>query len=122
MAILGGLPLLHCHQIETTLDFYQQCFQFVIVNMREQNGALDWAHIMHGDSSLMLQAAETDKPLLPQNNLSLYFFVDNIDDLHHLILAKNYQTSVIKGTDYRMREFMVTDPEGNRVIVGQKQA
>ena len=120
MAILGGLPLLHCHHIEDTLDFYRQCLQFVIVNRREQDGALAWVHIMHGDSTLMLQAAEAGEEFPVQNSISLYFFVDNLDDQHHLIQAKNYPVSAIKETDYRMREFTVTDPEGNPVIVGQK--
>ena len=120
MAILGGLPLLHCQSIDNTLDFYLQCFQFVVVNKREQDGNLNWVHIMHGDISLMLQAVETAETTSAQNSISLYFFVDNLDDQHHLIQAKNYPVSAIKETDYRMREFTVTDPEGNPVIVGQK--
>ncbi len=125
MAILSGIPLLHCQSIEDTLIFYQQLLQFVLVNKRESEGKLVWVHLMHGDTTLMLQAAEVGQQsseVLPANNsnISLYFFIDNIQELHHLIKAKNYAVSAIKTRDYQMREFSLRDPEGNAITVGQK--
>lgn len=133
MAILGGIPVLYCRSIVATLDFYQQMFQFVVVNKRELNGQLNWVHIMHADSTLMLQAGSPksdfsrsveqhadDNECLQKSGISLYFFINNINDLHHFIKAKNIKVSEIKVTDYQMQEFSLLDPEGNTITLGQK--
>ncbi len=123
MAILNGIPVLHCQLIEDTLAFYQQLLQFVLVNKRETEGALAWAHLMHGDTTLMLQSIErphSERLPVKNSNISLYFFVDNIKELHHFIKAKNHTVSAIETRDYQMQEFSLCDPEGNTVTVGQK--
>jgi catechol 2,3-dioxygenase-like lactoylglutathione lyase family enzyme len=122
MAILGGIPVINCRSIETTLDFYQQLFQFVVVNKRELNGQLVWVHIMHGDTTLMLQSIEqnnSEAVYSQQSNISLYFFINNIKELHHFIKVKYNKVSSIKLTDYQMQEFSLLDPEGNTITLGQ---
>ena len=122
MAILSGIPVLNCRSIEVTLDFYQQLLQFVIVKKRESNNELKWVHLMHGDTTLMLQAIDQQSEetiALQQSSLSLYFFIDNIKELHHFIQAKNYKVSEIKTADYEILEFSLTDPEGNMIVLGQ---
>jgi len=123
MAILSSIPVLHCQSIEDTLAFYQQLLQFVLVNKRESEGKLVWAHLMHGDTTLMLQAIEAQNsepaPAL-KSNISLYFFVGNIKELHHIIKAKDHPVSAIETRDYQMQEFSLCDPEGNTITVGQK--
>ncbi len=123
MAILSSIPVLNCHSIEETLAFYQQILQFVIVNKREDNNELQWVHIMNGDITMMLQTVDrkTSEPRPDQNsNINIYFFVNNINDMHHYIKAKYNFVSELIDTDYHMQEFSVTDPEGNTVTVGQK--
>ena len=122
MAILSGIPVLHCRTIEATLDFYQQLLQFVVVKKRLLDDELHWVHLMHGNTTLMLQAMEqqsSDTIHSPQSNISLYFFINNINDLHHFMKAKNKKVSDIKVTEYQTREFSLADPEGNIVTVGQ---
>ena len=122
MAILSGIPVLNCRSIEVTLDFYQQLLQFVIVKKRESNNELKWVHLMHGDTTLMLQAIDQQSEetiALQQSSLSLYFFIDNIKELHHFIKAKNHKVSEIKTADYEILEFSLTDPEGNMIVLGQ---
>ena len=121
MAILSGIPVLNCQSIEETLAFYQQLLQFVVVNKREFNGELRWAHIMHGETTLMLQAVgQHQSNSLPTENtkISLYFFVNNINELHHFIKVKNNLKSEIESTDYHMQEFTLLDPEGNTITIG----
>jgi catechol-2,3-dioxygenase len=123
MAILGSIPVFNCHSIDETLSFYQQLLQFVIVNKREKDNQLQWVHIMHGDTSLMLQSVDSqaaDMPKVKESKINLYFYVNNINDLHHYIKAKYNTVSQVVETDYRMHEFFLIDPEGNKVIVGQK--
>ncbi len=125
MAILSGIPVLNCQSIEDTLAFYQQLLQFVVVNKREQDGKLCWVHIMHGDTTLMLQTVDqqdTDSSLTKNNHISLYFFVNDIIELRHLIKAKSNIDAEIINTDYRTQEFRLVDPEGNTVTVGMSAA
>ena len=75
----------------------------------------------YGDTTLMLQAAGQPHPeslSVENKNISLYFFVNNINKLHHLIKAKSYIESEIENTDYQMQEFSLLDPEGNTVTIG----
>jgi catechol-2,3-dioxygenase len=123
MAILSSIPVLNCQSIKETSDFYQQILQFVVVNKREMNGELRWVHLMHGSTTLMLQAVEQQfpEPATAQiTNIILYLFVNNINDMHHYIKARYKNVSEMKDTDYKMLEFTLTDPEGNIITLGQK--
>ena len=122
MTILSGIAVLNCQTIDVTLDFYSQLLQFVIVKKRELNGQLHWVHLMHGETTLMLQTADSSLSATihsQQSNISLYFFVDNIKELHHFIKAKNAHVSAIEISDYQMQEFSLSDPEGNTITLGQ---
>ncbi len=145
MAILSSIPVLHCQSIEQTQAFYQQLLRFVVVNKREQNGRLDWVHLMHGATTLMLQQAchhssgdsnseSSDKTSLKspidvtperggnqKSKIDLYFFVNNISELHHFIKAKYRNVSELNNTQYQMQEFHLVDPEGNTVILGMTE-
>ena len=121
MAILSGLPVLNCQSIEDTLAFYQQILHFVVVKKRDLDDSLYWVHLMNGDTTLMLQAI--DKESIQDasskiSKISLYFFVNNINELHHFVKAKYDSVSEIKITDYKMQEFVLSDPEGNNITIG----
>lgn len=124
MTILSGIPVLNCQSIEKSLQFYQQILHFVIVNKRDDNGELCWVHLMHGETTLMLQSigASLSQQQGGQfaHTISLYFFVDNIDDLKHLISAKGMSSSAMKVMDYNMREFSLSDPDGNIIVIAEK--
>jgi uncharacterized glyoxalase superfamily protein PhnB len=121
MAILSGIPVLNCQSIETTLDFYQRILQFVVVKKRELNGRVHWVHLMHGNVTIMLQriGPQSEKQNPQQSRISLYFFSNNIKDLHHFISVNYKNVSDLVLTDYQMQEFSLSDPEGNTVIIGQ---
>ena len=121
MAILSGIPVLNCQFIEATLDFYQRILQFVVVKKRESNGSLHWVHLMHGDVTIMLQSTgqQSEKQSTQQVSISLYFFSNNIKELHHFVTVNYNNVSDLILTDYQMQEFSLLDPEGNTVIVGQ---
>ncbi len=124
MAIISGIPVLNCQSIEDTLKFYQQLLHFVIVKKRDLNGSLVWVHLMNGDTTLMLQSLEqknSDVPVRQQSNISLYYFVNDINELHHFIKAKSIVVSELKVTDYNMSEFTLCDPEGNTVTIGMAE-
>lgn len=126
MAIHQAIPILNCRSIEATLNFYQQLFQFVVVKKRELHNQLYWVHIMHGNTTLMLQRAEqftdygNNHP--GKSNITLYFYVNNIKEFYHFIKAKHKDVSDMVITDYHMQEFSLLDPEGNKITVGQQSS
>ena len=122
MAILAAIPVINCNSIQRTLDFYLQLFRFVVVQKRELDGCLQWVHLRHGSTSLMLKRVEpavAGQASRASAGVSLYLYVDDIRDVHHYIRAKNQTVSDIVLQQYRMYEFTITDPEGNTVTVGQ---
>lgn len=122
MAILAAIPVINCQTIELMLEFYLQLFQFVVIQKRESNGCLQWVHLKHGNTSVMLKSAGSASPGAAQHQqagVCLYLYVNNIDELHHFIKAKNRTVSDIVLMDYHMHEFRIADPEGNEITVGQ---
>ena len=122
MAILGAIPVLQCQTIELTLDFYLQLFGFVVISKRESNGCLQWVHLKHGNTTLMLKSVETnhsEQKHSLHSGISLYLYVNNINELHHFIKAKNRLIPDVALMDYQMQEFKLVDPEGNMITVGQ---
>lgn len=120
MKILSGIPVLACQHIDKTLAFYTGELRFVTVNRRESASGLQWAHLMHGETSIMLERAEP----LPENAglsspVSLYFFVDDVDALHHYLVSRGLQASSAETTAFQLREFSITDPENNILRLGQ---
>jgi len=72
---------------------------------------------------MMLQGVDrvaSETCLDQKTNITIYFFVNNIKEMHHYIKAKYSLVSELRNTDYHMQEFDITDPEGNTVTVGQK--
>jgi len=125
MSILSGIPVLNCLSIEATLNFYQQALQFVIVKKREAEGELQWVHLMHGGTTLMLQRVSSlshasDEASL--SNIMLYFYVNNINEISHLLKAKYNINANVSITPYKMLECKFSDPEGNQITLGQKDA
>jgi hypothetical protein len=125
MSILAAIPVINCRTIEQTLTFYLQLLQYVVVDKRETRGCLQWVHLKHGNTSLMLKRIETASAQRHDQcaaGVSLYLYVDNIRQLHHYIKARNWPLSDIVLQDYAMVEFSIMDPEGNPVTVGQSRS
>jgi len=123
MSILSAIPVLNCQSIDATLNFYQQALQFVIVKKREEEGELQWVHLMNGSTTLMLQRVNLQSPrseVKSKPSVLLYFYVNNIKEISHLIKAKYNIDADISVTPYKMSECDIFDPEGNHITLGQK--
>lgn len=120
MKILSGIPVLQCRDIENTLAFYLDYLRFVTVKRRESDDGLQWVHIMHGDTTIMLQrVASRQGESTASGNIDMYFFVDDIDEFHHFLQSRGYPVNDVYQTPYRIREFSVKDPEGNTLTLGK---
>ncbi len=127
MAILGSVPVLSSEDVAAAVTFYQQAFQFVLVNRSfktaSKQNEIQWAHLQNGDTALMLEATDSVKSegtKVPHKCHSrLYFYTDDVDSLHHYLLAKSFQPGNLQHTDYHTREFRLCDPDGHQLTVGQ---
>jgi uncharacterized glyoxalase superfamily protein PhnB len=123
MKLLGGIPVFSCQQIEATLAFYQQALQFVILNQRFSGESLQWVHLKSGDVAIMLERSPGDSAEGSNATGSrLYLHVDNAAELHHYLIARQFQPSDLSATDYRALEFDIHDPDGHRITIGQSNA
>ena len=118
MAILGAVPVLACKNIEATIGFYQQALQFVLVNQRSDDTGIQWVHLQHAETSVMLETLPPDATP-PAGCSRLYFFTDDVASLHHYLCAKGYTAGRVIDTAYGLREFNLADPEGHQLTVGQ---
>ncbi len=119
MKLLGGIPVIACQHIEQTLAFYQRALQFVILNRRDDDQELAWAHLQSGEVVLMLEKADPAANIA-SGQIRLYYFVDNVAELHHYLRANQFKPGELYQTVYGSQEFDITDPEGNRLTLGQK--
>lgn len=120
MKILSGIPLLWCRDIDNTLAFYVDYLRFVTVKRRESDEGLQWVHIMHGDTTLMLQRVDSEQARESgSGHIDMYFYVDDADEFHHFLQSRGYPVSNVYQTAYRIREFAVKDPEGNTLTLGK---
>lgn len=76
--------------------------------------AIRYAILQNGNCELHLTYRETPHPTVA------YFFVDGVKGYYEAVKAKNATiTCDIEDHPWEMREFEVTDPDGNRLIFGE---
>lgn len=122
MKFQGVVPVLSCHHIQQTLEFYQQAFRYLILKKRENANRLEWVHLKSDNSYLMLQAhsGEKPEPVTKNDKIMLYYYTDDIEDQYRFMKARGIDLDAMTTTEYGMKEYYLTDPEGNRICVGQK--
>ncbi|MDH5484631.1 MAG: hypothetical protein OEY43_05275 [Gammaproteobacteria bacterium] len=122
MRFQGIIPVLLCHNPDELLVFYQQVMRYIVIGQRQGPGGLEWAHLKSGDSLLMLQKSsqKNRQELTAKDNILLYYYTDDVEAEHRFISAKQYPVTPITTTGYKMKEFFIDDPEGNRLAIGQK--
>ena len=120
MKILSGIPVLQCRHLASTLAFYLDNLRFVIVNRRESEQGIQWVHIMHGETGLMLQQLQADtNDAQISATIELFFFVDDAMELCRFLKSRHIDIAGPVETDYRILQFSIQDPEGNRLTLGQ---
>jgi len=119
MKLDGVIPVIHTRQPETLLTFYQEAFQYVVINQRMGGAGLEWVHLRSGDTYLMLLKQDAPEPA--SDSLLLYYFTDDVVSFHRYLTARGLPVGELLTTAFGMQEFYLQDPEGHRLAVGQKQ-
>lgn len=109
-------PVMTVVSMEEALRCYRDLLLF--------NVAFEWSDteqeptrytiLQQGNTELHLSAAETPHPTVA------YIFVGNVQAYHDAVKARGANISeAIQDHPWEMREFEVTDPDGNRIIFGE---
>ena len=120
MQFKGLVPVINCQHIEQTLEFYQQALRYIIINKTETENGLQWAYLKCDETFIMLQkseALETDH--INSGNISLHYYTSDIAAQHQFMSARGIKVGPIEDTAYSMKQFLMIDPEGNRISIGQ---
>ncbi|MFH8490317.1 bleomycin resistance protein [Streptomyces longisporoflavus] len=120
------IPLFPCHELDETLAFYEAIGFEVTYRQKAPN---PYAVIRRGDMELQFFRL---KGYDPQSSYSTCYVVsDDVDTLHAAFRAGLKQTlgriptrglpriGAVKDMPYGVRQFLMTDPAGNCVRVGQ---
>lgn len=121
MQFEGLIPVLICQQIENTLAFYQQAFRYIIIQQsQDDQGRLHWAHLKSDNTTLMLQrCADAPAAASQAGNIMLHYYTSDVLSQQRYMRARGIMVGEIETTPYDMRQFHVTDPEGNLISIGQ---
>ena len=122
MQFEGLIPVLLCQQIENTLAFYQQAFRYIIIQQsHDAQGRLHWVHLKSDNTTLMLQRLTGSQAVQPQaGNIMLHYYTSDILAQQRFMRAKGIMVGEIEITPYDMKQFYITDLEGNKLSVGER--
>ena len=120
MQIKAMVPVLVCHQLDSTLAFYQQVFNCIVVNQRAGDAGLEWVHLKTDNIFIMLVRQSENQPQPQSSDKNLfYYYTDDIESYYRFIRARGFKPTELQTTEHGMKEFFLVDPEGNRLAIGQ---
>lgn len=116
----GLIPVIQCEHIEQTLEFYQQAFRYIIISKTVTEKGLQWAYLKSDKTFLMLQKNSAHTKLSGNSdNIILHYYTSDVVAQHNYMTAKGISVSSLEDTAYHIRQFFVSDPEGNTIAIGQ---
>lgn len=122
MKLKGVIPVIEVDNIERQLEFYQQAFRFIILNKRIGAHGMEWVHLKSDNTSLMLSQRDPSRESpASRSGITLYYFTDDVVSSHRYMRARGIAVGELSATPYGMLEYLLQDPEGNQLAVGQNK-
>lgn len=109
-------PILWTENINETIGFYTRILGF---NLIGRNDEWQWASLKKDEVMIMLSQNDYEKPNGIGFTGSLYFNVDNVDELWEDLKTKAKVCYEIETFEWEMREFAVYDNNGYLLQFGQ---
>ena len=109
------VPMLPVRELGRSIAYYEQLgFR---VERREPHWG--WATVALGSCQLMLDQSIHRHPIVERDTV-IYLYPSDVDAFHREARQRGLLLPDIETTFYGMREFRVTDPDGNRLWIGQR--
>ncbi len=98
-----------------SVDYYCAKLGFEV---ETRNDAWGWAMLRFGECRLMVDQSINAHPDAPRDPI-LYLYPDDIVEYHRQVRAKGLTVPELTVTFYGLTEFRISDPDGNRLWIGQ---
>lgn len=111
---------LRVRDIEATLDFYTNLFDFEVASRREfPEDKFDLVYLNSPDSSVQIELTYDSEPYEVGNGFShLGVSVSDLEKMHEFCKTSAYETGKLRGlSGGTPTYFFVTDPDGYRIEV-----
>jgi uncharacterized glyoxalase superfamily protein PhnB len=109
------IPMLPVKSMPASVDFYRQKLGFEV---EKRNDDWGWAMLRFDDCRLMVDQSINAHPSNPRDAI-LYLYPDNVVEYHQQVRKNGLAVPDLDVTFYGLTEFRITDPDGNRLWIGQ---
>jgi catechol 2,3-dioxygenase-like lactoylglutathione lyase family enzyme len=108
------IPMLPVRSVPASIEFYQK----LGFSVEDRNDDWRWAMLRCGECRLMLDQSINAHPRGPRDSV-LYLYPDDVVEYHAQARRNGLRVPELDVTFYRMNEFRIDDPDGNRLWIGQ---
>ncbi|MEL0093605.1 MAG: VOC family protein [Pseudomonadales bacterium] len=112
---LSVVPLIWVADAESSMTFYCEKLGFRMVNAWRPDDVLAWCSLTKGTAQLMLQQHDKGRKFQKPHGIQLYLICQDLDQVYAEIQARGGAPTDISDAFYNMRQFFVTDPDGNHI-------
>ena len=98
-----------------SVDFYCKKLGFEVEN---RNDEWRWAMLRFDECRLMVDQSINAHPGNPRDSI-IYLYPEDIVKYHKQVRSSGLDIPDLNVTFYGLKEFRITDPDGNRLWIGQ---
>jgi catechol 2,3-dioxygenase-like lactoylglutathione lyase family enzyme len=109
------IPMLPVKSMPASVAFYCGMLGFEVEN---RNDDWRWAMLRFDECRLMLDQSINAHPDTPRDSI-LYLYPEDVVEYHKQVRANGLPVPELSVTFYGLREFRISDPDGNRLWIGQ---
>ncbi len=109
------IPMLPVKSMPASVDFYCRKLGFEVESRNDEWG---WTMLRFDECRLMLDQSINAHPQHPRDSI-LYLYPDDIVQYHHQVRQNGLTVPDLEVTFYGLTEFRISDPDGNRLWIGQ---
>jgi uncharacterized glyoxalase superfamily protein PhnB len=110
------IPMLPVASMPVSVDFYCGMLGFAVESRNDEWG---WAMLRFDDCRLMVDQSINAHPAQPRDPV-LYLYPDDVVAYHRQVRKNGLMVPELTVTFYGLTEFRLSDPDGNRLWIGQK--
>ena len=112
---LSVVPLIWVADAESSMTFYCEKLGFRMVNTWRPDDVLAWCSLTKGTARLMLQQHDKGRKFQKPHGIQLYIICQDLDQVYAEIQVRGGAPTDISDAFYNMRQFFVTDCDGNHI-------
>ncbi len=110
------IPILPVKSMPASVDFYCRMLGF---ELEDRNDDWGWAMLRVGECRIMVDQSICHHQDMPRE-MVLYLYPDNVVEYHQQVRSNGLDIPDLDTTFYGLTEFRLTDPDGNRLWIGQE--